>query len=90
MDTPLFSTDLIPGNITSTLPPGYTLRPLQSGDYNRGVLEVLTVLTTVGSISESQYLGTPFQPPNQTVSNGFVVETIRISPSLLKTTQIGL
>jgi len=56
MDTPLFSTDLIPGNITSTLPPGYTLRPLQSGDYNRGVLEVLTVLTTVGSISESQYL----------------------------------
>jgi hypothetical protein len=90
MDTPLFSTDLIPGNITSTLPPGYTLRPLQSGDYNRGVLEVLTVLTTVGSISESQYLGTSFQPTNQTVSNGFVVETIHISPSLLKTTQIGL
>jgi hypothetical protein len=31
---------------------------LQSGDYERGVLQVLEVLTTVGTISKQKYLGT--------------------------------
>jgi glucosamine-phosphate N-acetyltransferase len=62
MDTPLFSTDLIPESIACTLPAGYTLRPLQSNDFDRGVLDVLAVLTTVGEISKSKYLGSPLFP----------------------------
>ena len=57
MEQTLFSTDLIPQHIASTLPGGYTLRPLQSGDYDRGVLEVLAVLTSVGEISKPKFLG---------------------------------
>ena len=57
MEQTLFSTDLIPQYIASTLPKGYTLRPLQSGDYDRGVLEVLAVLTSVGEISKPKFLG---------------------------------
>ena len=59
MEQTLFSTDLIPQRVTSTLPKGYTLRPLQSSDYDRGVLEVLAVLTSVGEISKSKFLGIP-------------------------------
>ena len=61
MEQALFSTNLIPKTIAASLPSGYTLRPLQSGDYDRGVLDVLSVLTTVGDISKQKYLGTP--PP---------------------------
>jgi len=57
MEQILFSTDLIPEHVTATLPKGYTLRPLQSGDYDRGVLDVLAVLTTVGDISKAKFLG---------------------------------
>jgi glucosamine-phosphate N-acetyltransferase len=57
MERALFSTDLISKQIASTLPAGYTLRPLQSGDFERGVLDVLAVLTTVGDISKSKFLG---------------------------------
>jgi glucosamine-phosphate N-acetyltransferase len=57
MEQPLFPAELIPQQISSTLPKGYTLRPLQSGDYDRGVLEVLSVLTSVGEISKPKYLG---------------------------------
>ena len=58
MEKQLFSKELIPREIAETLPRGYTLRPLQSGDYDRGVLQVLEVLTTVGNISKEKYLGT--------------------------------
>jgi len=57
MEKQLFSKELIPREIAETLPRGYTLRPLQSGDYDRGVLQVLEVLTTVGNISKEKYLG---------------------------------
>jgi glucosamine-phosphate N-acetyltransferase len=57
MEKQLFSQELIPQQIASTLPSGYKLRPLQSGDYERGVLQVLEVLTTVGNISKEKYLG---------------------------------
>jgi len=63
MEQTLFSTDLIPEKIASTLPSGYSLRPLQSGDYDRGVLDVLAVLTTVGEISKQKYLGNTPNPP---------------------------
>jgi GNAT superfamily N-acetyltransferase len=56
METSLFPRDLISKDIAASVPAGYTLRPLQSGDYDRGVLEVLTVLTTVGEISRSKFL----------------------------------
>jgi glucosamine-phosphate N-acetyltransferase len=60
MERSLFSNDLIPEHIASSLPAGYKLRPLQSGDYERGVLDVLAVLTTVGEISKEKYRGNPF------------------------------
>jgi glucosamine-phosphate N-acetyltransferase len=57
MEVTLFSTALISKEVSSTLPAGYTLRPLQSGDYDRGVLKVLEVLTTVGNISKFKFQG---------------------------------
>ncbi|KAI9845606.1 MAG: tRNA(Ser) Um(44) 2'-O-methyltransferase [Thelocarpon superellum] len=51
---PLFSPALISTAIASTLPRGYTIRPLQRSDY-QGFLDVLRVLTTVGYISEAQW-----------------------------------
>lgn len=62
MEKQLFSEELIPKHVTETLPAGYKLRPLQSGDYDRGVLQVLEVLTTVGNISKQKYLGTDSVP----------------------------
>jgi len=52
---PLFSTDLISAAVTTALPTGYTLRPLQVSDYDRGFLDVLRVLTAVGEISSSEF-----------------------------------
>ena len=57
MEQTLFPTRLIPQSVVSTLPEGYTLRPLQSGDYDRGVLDVLAVLTSIGEISKAKFLG---------------------------------
>ncbi|AOW04351.1 acyl-CoA N-acyltransferase [Yarrowia lipolytica] len=56
MDTPLFNAALIPKSVEARLPPGYTIRPLQASDYHRGVLQTLAVLTTVGDISESDFI----------------------------------
>ncbi|CAZ80582.1 unnamed protein product [Tuber melanosporum] len=50
MATPLFSKDLISPSVTSELPKGYNLRPLQKSDHAE-FLSVLTVLTKVGDIS---------------------------------------
>lgn len=38
-----------------TLPQGYTFRPLQKSDYSNNYRETLSVLTTVGEISESKF-----------------------------------
>ncbi|KKK14070.1 hypothetical protein P175DRAFT_0503723 [Aspergillus ochraceoroseus IBT 24754] len=54
-DTPLFSTSLISPEVASVLPEGYKIRPACRSDYQRGYLDVLRVLTTVGEISESQW-----------------------------------
>lgn len=54
-DPLLFSADLIPDHVKQALPQGYTARPLKASDYERGVLEVLRVLTTVGEISRAQF-----------------------------------
>ncbi|KAL9048632.1 MAG: hypothetical protein Q9162_007623 [Coniocarpon cinnabarinum] len=54
-DTPLFSPDLISPAVTSQLPAGYSIRPLQPRDYSLGVLTVLAVLTSVGEISQAAF-----------------------------------
>lgn len=38
-----------------SLPEGYTIRRIQESDYERGVLQTLTALTTVGEISKLQF-----------------------------------
>ncbi|KAJ5166166.1 Glucosamine 6-phosphate N-acetyltransferase [Penicillium canariense] len=54
-DGPLFSSSLISPEVISILPTDYTIRPLRRSDYQRGYLDVLRVLTTVGEISEEQW-----------------------------------
>ncbi|CAG8682726.1 851_t:CDS:2, partial [Acaulospora morrowiae] len=52
----LFSSDLISPEVKAALPEGYTIRPLASDDYERGFLDVLAVLTSIGEISKAQFL----------------------------------
>jgi glucosamine-phosphate N-acetyltransferase len=51
----LFSSDLISPTIAASLPETYTIRALQKGDYAKGFLDCLRVLTTVGDITEEQF-----------------------------------
>ncbi|KAJ6262102.1 hypothetical protein Dda_2907 [Drechslerella dactyloides] len=44
----------IPSEVTSALPTGYAIRPIQKSD-KQGVLDVLAVLTTVGDISNESW-----------------------------------
>ncbi|KAI9813554.1 MAG: Glucosamine-phosphate N-acetyltransferase-like protein [Thelocarpon impressellum] len=53
-DAPLFSPSLVSTAVASSLPPNYTIRPLQRADH-AGFLDVLRVLTTVGDISEAAW-----------------------------------
>ncbi|KAJ5772412.1 Glucosamine 6-phosphate N-acetyltransferase [Penicillium odoratum] len=54
-DGPLFPSTLISPEVISLLPTDYTIRPLRRSDYQRGYLDVLRVLTTVGEISEEKW-----------------------------------
>ncbi|ETN40733.1 uncharacterized protein HMPREF1541_05013 [Cyphellophora europaea CBS 101466] len=54
-EIPLFSPTLISPEVSAILPEGYTMRPLRRSDYNRGFLDTLRVLTTVGSPSFSTF-----------------------------------
>ncbi|KAL2202450.1 acyl-CoA N-acyltransferase [Sarocladium strictum] len=54
-DGPLFSPDLIGSDVVASFPEGYTIRPLQRGDYARGFLECLKVLSDVGDVSKEQF-----------------------------------
>ncbi|KAI9656678.1 MAG: Glucosamine-phosphate N-acetyltransferase-like protein [Alyxoria varia] len=54
-DSPLFSPALISPEVSASLPPNYTIRPLQPSDHSAGFLEVLKVLTSVGDISEQDF-----------------------------------
>jgi glucosamine-phosphate N-acetyltransferase len=51
----LFGSELVSPQVAESLPQGYTLRALQKGDYQKGFLDVLRVLTTVGDITEEQW-----------------------------------
>ena len=55
-DTPLFSPELIPTDVVKALPEGYSIRPLEPRDYHLGFLTTLSVLTTIGDISEASFL----------------------------------
>ncbi|KAI9033306.1 glucosamine 6-phosphate N-acetyltransferase [Hyaloraphidium curvatum] len=51
-DEPQFSADLLS---VPSLPPEFRARPLLSGDYARGHLQLLAQLTTVGNVSEDMW-----------------------------------
>lgn len=52
----LFNPSLISAEISKKLPEGYVIRPLMRTDYAAGMLDVLRVLTTVGDISEKDWV----------------------------------
>ncbi|KAK1058106.1 Glucosamine-phosphate N-acetyltransferase-like protein [Friedmanniomyces endolithicus] len=52
---PLFSPSLISPSVSSALPNGYSIRPLQRGDFDLGFLDVLRVLTHVGDVSKEEF-----------------------------------
>lgn len=54
-DGPLFPATLISPEVIAALPDDYTIRPLRRSDFNRGYLDVLRVLTTVGEITEEMW-----------------------------------
>ena len=51
----MFDAKLIPETASAGLQEGYTVRPLQLEDYEKGILKVLTVLTEVGEISKPEF-----------------------------------
>ncbi|KAL9537207.1 hypothetical protein MBANPS3_011985 [Mucor bainieri] len=51
----LFESNLLSPEVQSQLPAGYTLRALRSNDYERGFLDVLTVLTEVGGHTKEEF-----------------------------------
>lgn len=51
----LFPPSLLPTEITSTLPAGFIIRPLEKADFQKGYLDCLTVLTWVGDLSEAEW-----------------------------------
>lgn len=53
----LFSPSLISPSVSSALPDGYSIRPLQRGDFDLGFLDVLRVLTHVGDVSKEEFEG---------------------------------
>lgn len=67
----LFPTSLISPSVAAALPHGYTIRPLQRGDFAAGFLDVLRVLTTVGEVSQSDF-ESRFDEMKQTGSGGAV------------------
>lgn len=54
-EEPLFPASLIAANITASLPQGYTIRPLERGDYAKGFLDCLAVLVEVGDVSLARF-----------------------------------
>lgn len=54
-EEPLFTTAYISQEVASSLPENYTIRPLCRSDYQRGFLDVLSVLTRVGECSLEEW-----------------------------------
>lgn len=51
----LFSSSLISSAVTDSLPEGFKIRSLERGDYAKGFLECLRVLTFIGDVSEERF-----------------------------------
>lgn len=51
----LFSPSLISPTVSSALPEGYSMRPLQRSDFDLGFLDVLRVLTHVGDVTKPEF-----------------------------------
>lgn len=54
--TPIFDPALIGAEVQSSLPQGYTVRPLARDDYAKGYFDCLEALTWTGDITEAQFL----------------------------------
>lgn len=52
---PLFSPSLISPEVVSSLPAGFTIRPLHRQDFKKGYLDCLRVLTWVGDLTEEEW-----------------------------------
>ncbi|KAI4870146.1 acyl-CoA N-acyltransferase [Hypoxylon rubiginosum] len=55
-DTTLFSTSLISPEVVASFPDGFTIRSLERGDYSKGFLDCLEVLTWIGDTSEAEFI----------------------------------
>lgn len=51
----LFSPSLISPQVSSVLPEGYSIRPLERSDFDHGFLDVLRVLTHVGQVTKEEF-----------------------------------
>ncbi|CAK1354072.1 putative glucosamine 6-phosphate N-acetyltransferase 2 [Cercospora beticola] len=51
----LFSPSLISEQVASQLPTGYSIRPLERTDFEKGFLDVLRVLTQVGEVTKEEF-----------------------------------
>ncbi|KAK3074689.1 Glucosamine-phosphate N-acetyltransferase-like protein [Teratosphaeriaceae sp. CCFEE 6253] len=51
----LFESSLISPTVSSALPDGYSIRPLQRSDFDLGFLDVLRVLTHVGDVTKEEF-----------------------------------
>ncbi|KND02155.1 hypothetical protein, variant [Spizellomyces punctatus DAOM BR117] len=50
-----FDPSRIPKEAVAQVPEGYTIRPLNVNDYDKGYLELLSQLTTIGTISKRKF-----------------------------------
>lgn len=55
------------------LPAGYVLRALEVGDYNKGFMELLSNLTTVGNVSMDMFLERYNRMKETTLYHPFVI-----------------
>ena len=51
----LFSTSMISPDVAASFPESYTIRPLERGDYAKGFLDCLRVLSHVGDVDEARF-----------------------------------
>ncbi|KAI1383978.1 acyl-CoA N-acyltransferase [Hypoxylon trugodes] len=52
----LFSASLISPDVSNSFPDGFVIRPLERGDYSKGFLDCMKVLTYIGDVTEAEFL----------------------------------
>lgn len=53
--SPIFPASLLSSDAVAALPDGYTIRPLEKGDYAKGFLECLRDLTWMDNVTEQEF-----------------------------------